>query len=198
MADSDRRPNYVTVYELRRSWTSVEHRVTQLEMWCPVSHLDDEAQTEWNRITPELSTLGLITRIDRAALAAYCQAWSRWVKAEEMLKSTGPVIKSKATGAIYQNPYLAVANRAMKQMRDFLTEFGMTPSSRNRVSSGLRPVGREGGEVFFGGANSVIVSGLSAVAATYRRSASQLIARGTGRSTADVASGYCDTPTSEV
>jgi phage terminase small subunit len=44
---------------------------------CPV-HLDDEAQAEWNRITPELSTLGLIARIGRAALAAYCQAWSRW------------------------------------------------------------------------------------------------------------------------
>ena len=119
---------------------------------CPV-HLDDEAQAEWNRITPELSTLGLIARIDRAALAAYCQAWSRWVKAEEMLKSTGPVIKSKTTGAIYQNPYLAVANRAMKQMRDFLTEFGMTPSSRSRVSSGLPPVRDEKVEKFFGWCN---------------------------------------------
>jgi P27 family predicted phage terminase small subunit len=76
-------------------------------------------------------------------LAAYCQAWSRWVKAEEMLKSTGPVIKSKTTGAIYQNPYPAVANRAMKQMRDSLTEFGMTPSSRSRVSSDLPPVRNE-------------------------------------------------------
>ena len=27
----------------------------------------------------------------------------------------------------------AVANRALKQMREFLTEFGMTPSSRSRV-----------------------------------------------------------------
>jgi P27 family predicted phage terminase small subunit len=115
---------------------------------CPV-HLDDEAQAEWNRITPELNTLGLIARVDRAALAAYCQAWSRWVKAEEMLKSTGPVIKSKTTSAIYQNPYLAVANRAMKQMRDFLTEFGM-PSSRSRVSSGLPPVRDEKVEKFFG------------------------------------------------
>jgi P27 family predicted phage terminase small subunit len=70
-----------------------------------------------------------------------------------MLKSTGPVIKSKTTGAIYQNPYLAVANRAMKQMRDFLTEFGMTPSSRSRVSSGLPPVRDEKVEKFFGWCN---------------------------------------------
>ena len=38
----------------------------------------------------------------------------------------------------------------MKQMRDFLTEFGMTPSSRSRVSSGLPPVRDEKYEKFFG------------------------------------------------
>ncbi len=83
-------------------------------------------------------------------MAAYSQAWSRWVKAEEMLKPSGPVVKSKTTGAIYQNPHLAVANRAMKQMRDFLTEFGMTPSSRSRGSSGLPPARDEMAEKFFG------------------------------------------------
>jgi P27 family predicted phage terminase small subunit len=67
-----------------------------------------------------------------------------------MLKTTGTVVKSKTTGAVYQNPYLAVANRAMKQMRDFLTEFGMTPSSRSRVSSSLPPPGDEKRERFFG------------------------------------------------
>jgi hypothetical protein len=35
-------------------------------------------------------------------------------------------------------------------MRDFLTEFGMTPSSRSRVSSGLPPVRDEKAEKFFG------------------------------------------------
>ncbi len=83
---------------------------------CPV-HRDNEAQAEWNRITPDLNTLGLTARIDRAALAAYCQAWSRWVKAEEMLKSSGPVIKSKTTIAIYQNPDI-----------DLLTAIGVTYS----------------------------------------------------------------------
>jgi hypothetical protein len=35
--ESDPRPKYATVYEIRRLWTVVEHRPTQLEMWCPVS-----------------------------------------------------------------------------------------------------------------------------------------------------------------
>ena len=34
-----------------------------------------------------------------------------------------------------QSPYLAVANRALEQMRSFLNDFGMTPASRSRVSA---------------------------------------------------------------
>jgi P27 family predicted phage terminase small subunit len=33
-----------------------------------------------------------------------------------------------------QSPYLAVANKAMEQMRGLLTEFGMSPASRTRIS----------------------------------------------------------------
>jgi phage terminase small subunit len=32
-----------------------------------------------------------------------------------------------------QSPFLAVANKALEQMRAFLNEFGMTPASRTRV-----------------------------------------------------------------
>src|SRR5260370_21696242 len=99
---------------------------------CP-AHLSDEAKAEWKRISRELYALGLLARIDRAALAAYCQSWARWVKAEDLLKQSGEVLKSQGTGAFYQNPYLCVANRAMEQMHRFLTEFGMTPSSRCRI-----------------------------------------------------------------
>jgi phage terminase small subunit len=33
-----------------------------------------------------------------------------------------------------QSPYLAVANKSMEQMRQLLTEFGMSPASRTRLS----------------------------------------------------------------
>lgn len=32
-----------------------------------------------------------------------------------------------------QNPYLVISNKALKQMKEMLTEFGMSPSSRARV-----------------------------------------------------------------
>ena len=109
---------------------------------CP-KHLSPLAAEEWLRITAELYRMGLLTQLDRAALAAYCQAWGRWVEAETMIEKHGLVVRSP-NGTLMQTPMLAIANRAMKQMREFLTEFGMTPSSRSRVSSGTPPGADEG------------------------------------------------------
>jgi P27 family predicted phage terminase small subunit len=79
-----------------------------------------------------------MTDIDGAALAAYCQAWARWVEAEENLVKYGVVIKAPS-GFPIQSPYLAIANKAMDQMTRLLVEFGMSPSSRSRVTPAERP-----------------------------------------------------------
>ena len=98
---------------------------------CPL-HLSDEGKREWRRITKQLSSANLLTVVDRAALAAYCQAWGRWVEAEESIKKHGVLVKSPQ-GFPMQSPYLAIANKAMEQMQRMLVEFGMTPSSRSRI-----------------------------------------------------------------
>jgi hypothetical protein len=54
------------------------------------------------------------------------------------------------TSPITVNGVADVANPAMKQMRGFLTEFDMTPSSRSRGWSSLPPVRDEKAEKFFG------------------------------------------------
>jgi P27 family predicted phage terminase small subunit len=107
---------------------------------CP-EHLDAIAKAEWDRVYAELLSAGLLTAVDRAALSAYCAAWSRWVNAEENIQKFGTVIKSPKSGFPIQNPYVGVANTALDQMRKFLVEFGMTPSSRSRIS-----VAREGSD----------------------------------------------------
>lgn len=99
---------------------------------CP-AHLNPCARKEWRRIAVDLEPLGLLTQIDRAALAAYCVAYSRWVEAEDMIRKHGMLVKSP-NGYPMQSPYLAIANKAVEQMKGFLTEFGMTPSSRSRLS----------------------------------------------------------------
>ena len=100
---------------------------------CP-DHLDDAAKAEWNRISSELAGLGLLTSVDRAALAAYCSSWSRWLTAEEHIRKHGLVLKAPS-GYPIQSPYLSIANTALDQLRKFLIEFGLTPASRSKVTA---------------------------------------------------------------
>ena len=117
---------------LRQGRTNVHEPALPVEIpRCP-AHLRGEARREWKRISRDLAAYGLLTRIDRAALALYCEAWGRWVEAEEALRKYGVMIKAPS-GFPMQSPYLAIANKAMEQIRALLTEFGMSPSSRTRV-----------------------------------------------------------------
>ena len=108
---------------------------------CP-RHLSPEAKTEWRRMVRELEPLGLLTSLDRAALAAYCQAWARWAEAEEALRRHGMLVKSPS-GYPMVSPYLSVANKALNQVRLLLGEFGLSPSSRSRVTAAYVPDARD-------------------------------------------------------
>lgn len=97
-------------------------------------HLNDAAKKEWRRLVGILLEMGLYTVVDRAALAMYCQAWGRWVVAEKKVAEGEEMLKSEK-GIFYQNPWRHEANRAYEQMRKMLAEFGLTPSSRTRLTA---------------------------------------------------------------
>lgn len=111
-------------------------------------HLSREALMEWGRITDELHRLGLLSNIDRAALAAYCQAYGRWSEAEAQIYADpdNPRLTTvTANGTTIQHPLVGIANSAALLMHKFLTEFGMTPSSRTRVAAaGNREKNKQG------------------------------------------------------
>jgi P27 family predicted phage terminase small subunit len=98
-------------------------------------HLSDEAAEHWDVVVRHLYEAGVMTALDADALAMYCEAYARWVDANAKIRKHGPVVKTP-NGFPAQSPYLQVANKAFEQMRSILTEFGMTPSSRTRISAG--------------------------------------------------------------
>jgi P27 family predicted phage terminase small subunit len=102
--------------------------------------LNDDAKLEWVRVSEELYRIGLLTDIDRGTLAAYCQAYGRWMQAEraisEMAKRdtlTGGLMIKTSNGNAVQNPLIGTANKAMSDMVRYAAEFGMTPSARSRI-----------------------------------------------------------------
>lgn len=102
---------------------------------CP-KHLTAEARREWRRIVRELLAANLLQVVDRAALAAYCQAWARWVDAELAMQTDGfHMVATTGNGYEYVSPWFQVSTQALKQMKTFLVEFGLTPASRTRIQA---------------------------------------------------------------
>lgn len=104
---------------------------------CP-GHLSETAQREWRRLATPLHEAGVLTLADRAALAAYCQAYARWAEAETKLAETPALLKTP-NGYVQQSPWLSVANKQMELMGRFMAELGLTPVSRQRLDITLTP-----------------------------------------------------------
>lgn len=141
---------------------------------CP-RHLLPEAKKFWKRLTPELEKLGLVARIDQAALALVCQEWAWWVWHDALLQRDIRVAEEKreafeaeeaaraeaaaAAGERYEpaawtggdgfqvltvngnltyNPHWVARQRHAQQLDRFLASFGMSPSSRGRVSASTK------------------------------------------------------------
>lgn len=79
-----------------------------------------------------LETIGVLTQVDKAAFAGYCQAYARWREAEEFLSKHGTIFKTPS-GYIQQVPQVAIARNYLQTMKDFCSEFGLTPASRTRI-----------------------------------------------------------------
>ena len=98
---------------------------------CP-AHLDAVARREWRRLASVLHSLGVLTVVDRTALAVYCQCYSRWVEAEEKLAAT-PMLLKTPSGYVQQSPWLSVANKQIELMGRYMGELGLTPVARARL-----------------------------------------------------------------
>ena len=121
----------------------------------PPPELSEDALGEWERVSRRLLAAGILTVIDRATLAAYCQSYGRWVQAEQALaemakddQTTAGLVTITTNGNAIQNALVGIARRAMSDMVRYAAEFGMTPSSRSRVRANLNGQ-TDPGEQFF-------------------------------------------------
>jgi len=112
----------------------------KLEIPPPPDCLSAEAKAEWEYISGRLYAVGCLTEVDRGALAAYCQAYGRWVQAERALNecakhdtASNGLLVDIGKEQYRRNPLVAIANDAMAALVKYSVEFGMTPSARSRI-----------------------------------------------------------------
>jgi P27 family predicted phage terminase small subunit len=76
--------------------------------------------------------VGLLTYIDRGMLAAYCDAYGRWVDLTVELEGKEVTYKTDR-GFVHLNPKVKMAERAKAEMLRLAREFGLTPSGRSSL-----------------------------------------------------------------
>ena len=100
---------------------------------CP-DWLEDEAKAEWERTGKILEEMGMLTETDMVAFAGYCQAYARWREAEEFLSQHGSIVRTP-NGYLQQVPQVSIAQTNLKIVLKFCEQFGLTPSSRSRITA---------------------------------------------------------------
>ena len=98
-----------------------------------------EARAEWNRIAPILVKMGVLTMADGPALAAYCKLHALVLKADRAIADFGIVFahvdEKNGVATLKKNPAVSVRAEALRLVKAFLLEFGLTPASRSKVSA---------------------------------------------------------------
>ncbi len=111
--------------------------------------LSSEAKREWSRVVPELARLGLLAKIDRALITAYCVAWGTYVAALADIEANGATFRTDK-GYVGPRPSVGIAARALEQMLQLSARFGFTPSDRGKLHL-PEPKARDPFEAFLSG-----------------------------------------------
>jgi P27 family predicted phage terminase small subunit len=99
----------------------------------PPDYLTGKALEYWETHAPELSAAGVLTIADAYSFAALCSKYGDWREYETEKKNSPNLIRTPS-GYVQQNPYISMANKAYELFCKLLPEFGLTPSSRSRLS----------------------------------------------------------------
>jgi len=103
----------------------------------PPAWLPAEARAEWERVVPALDRLGILRRIDAAALTGYCMTWHRFVEASAIVQREGTICTAHdnlGNVKLTRHPALLTAEAASKELRAWAGEFGLTPSAEHRLA----------------------------------------------------------------
>lgn len=124
----------------------------------PPQPLDGLAAEEWARMIGRLQLVGSLSVVDDAAVYQYCRLWAETESAMadlETARGSAAILEENIRGlegadlvAVFQElgklrhdikGYVTTLRQGRMALRQYLVEFGMTPSARSRVKLPEKP-----------------------------------------------------------
>ena len=99
--------------------------------------LSERAKEAYRELSDVLVGMQVLTKADRMALEMLCDAYAQYRDAQEFVRENGMTYEtSTEAGTMHRAfPQVAIASDAYKRIRSMMTEFGLTPASRGKVSA---------------------------------------------------------------
>jgi P27 family predicted phage terminase small subunit len=93
---------------------------------------------KWNELIKDLGNNGVLSSDTREILIAYCTAYAKWMVAREKVDETGLAIEGfdkEGNVTITRNAYVSEMHKFREQLNKLLPELGLTPASRQKLTS---------------------------------------------------------------
>lgn len=98
-------------------------------------HMSDLGREVWGYVVGLADRMGILTEADAVALELLCEARADWISARNAIRDHGGETYTTEAGLIKAHPAVAMRNDAARRLQSMLSEFGMSPSSRSKVSA---------------------------------------------------------------
>lgn len=108
----------------------------------PYTWLLKEAKKEWKNLAPTLIAMGVLTDVDLDAFAAMCQNYAYYVEVDRKITKMGKeaegvyLLQQAESGYLSPHPLLSLRTKYYETWRKSLSDFGLTPATRSRITSG--------------------------------------------------------------
>ena len=129
---------------MQPSRTNKHEPVPDVALPLPPDWLSEKARQYWGDVGAVLLNMKVVTAADGPALMLLTETLAEWAEARQAVigvdgrPGVGLVYEMETEGGQTMrrpNPEVAQASDAMKRALRMLTEFGLTPSSRSKVSA---------------------------------------------------------------
>lgn len=118
----------------------------------PPAFLSQRGAQFWPGLADMLAARGVLTEADGLALAMLCEALGDWMAARDTIEAASGETYAAQTesGAIMfrAHPAVAMRNDAWRRVQAALSEFGLTPASREKVAADMEALDPLAGKYF--------------------------------------------------
>lgn len=102
---------------------------------CP-ENITGNAKVAWDKLCKILDDMGVLTVADNYALETLCSVYGRMRELQAVIDEHGLVFESPNVNGdilLRPNPAVSQLEKAESLFKNYLTEFGLTPSSRTKI-----------------------------------------------------------------